>query len=128
MTRIAAMIAGLVLAAGAAAADPVEGTWKTQVDDGSYAYVGMKPCGDKICGTIDRTFDAGGEYQSPNLGEYIVINMVPQGGGRYEGRVWRPSNDKIYMGKMQLQGNALKLSGCVAGGLLCSSQTWQRVR
>ena len=77
---------------------------------------------------IDRTFNAQGEYRSPNLGEYLVINMIPQGDGRYEGRVWRPSNDKIYMGKMQLQGNSLKLSGCVAGGLLCSSQTWKRLR
>ncbi|ETX30988.1 DUF2147 domain-containing protein [Roseivivax isoporae] len=128
MKRAMAALA-LVLAAGtAAAADPVLGTWKTEADDGSYAFVGMKPCGDKICGTIDRTFNAQGEYRSPNIGEYLVLNMVPQDGNRYEGRVWRPSNDKVYLGKMELSGDSLKLSGCVAGGLLCSSQTWSRVR
>ncbi|SLN49819.1 hypothetical protein ROJ8625_02456 [Roseivivax jejudonensis] len=128
MTRLSAWIAGLTLMAGAAAADPVEGIWQTQVDDGSYAHVAMVPCGDKLCGVIQRTFDSSGEYDSPNKGKTLVINMVPQGGGKYEGRVWRPSNDKIYLGKMDLAGNSLKLSGCVAGGLLCSSQTWSRVR
>jgi uncharacterized protein (DUF2147 family) len=53
--------------------------------------------------------------------------MEPKGGGKYEGKVWRPSNNKIYMGKMTLSGNKLKLQGCVAGGLLCSSQNWTRV-
>ena len=36
-----------VLAATSAFADPVEGLWKTQVDDGAYAYVTMSPCGAK---------------------------------------------------------------------------------
>ncbi len=125
----------LVLAAALAAAsatvalaDPVLGTWKTEVDDGSYAHISMTPCGDKICGAIARTFDANGEYNSPNKGKLIVRNMEPKGGGKYEGKVWRPSNDKIYIGKLDLNGNKLKLRGCVAGGLLCSAQNWTRVK
>ncbi len=120
--------AALMLLAGGAAADPVEGMWKTQPDEGAYAYVRMLPCGDKICGVIERTFDSGGEYESPNKGKTLVINMVPQGGGSYEGRVWRPANDKIYLGKMKLNGNRLDLSGCVAGGLFCKTQTWARLK
>ena len=58
----------------------------------------------------------------------LVRNMAPKGDGYYAGKVWRPSNDKIYVGKMQMSGNKLKLKGCVAGGLLCSSQTWTRVK
>ena len=53
--------------------------------------------------------------------------MAPQGGGSYEGQVWRPSNDKIYLGKIALNGDRVKLRGCIAGGLLCSKQTWARV-
>ncbi|SEG38651.1 Uncharacterized conserved protein, DUF2147 family [Thalassococcus halodurans] len=127
MKKFLGIVMGLVLAASAATADPIKGTWKTEVDDGSYAHIGLKSCGDKICGTIDKTFNSSGEYQSPNLGKVLVINMEPQGGGKYEGKVWRPSNNKIYMGKMTLSGNKLKLQGCVAGGLLCSSQNWTRV-
>ncbi|MCG6901716.1 MAG: DUF2147 domain-containing protein [Rhodobacter sp.] len=119
--------AALLVSALGALADPVEGLWKTEVDDGAYAHINMAPCGGKICGKIARTFNASGEYQSPNLGKTLVIDMVPNGNGSYAGNVWRPSNDKIYIGKMTLNGNKLKLKGCVAGGLICSAQNWVRV-
>ena len=122
---------GLVAALGlatTAAADPVEGVWQTQVDDGAFAYVTLAPCGSNICGTISRTFNDSGEYQSPNIGRQIVIDMVPQGDGTYEGQVWRPSNDKVYNGDMTLNGNQIALRGCVLGGLACASQTWVRIQ
>ena len=114
--------------AGQALADPAEGLWQTQVDDGAYAYVAIKTCGTAVCGTITRTFNETGEYKSPNLGKQIVRSMKPVGGGKYEGKVWRPSNDKIYYGKIDLRENSLKLAGCIAGGLLCSKQTWTRIK
>lgn len=123
-----AIAAALVLLAGPALADPVHGMWQTQPDDGAYAHVQMAPCGAAICGVIKRTFNASGEYKSPNLGKKLVIDMVPGGGGKYAGQVWRPSNDKIYVGKIELAGDSLKLAGCVAGGLICSRQTWTRVK
>ncbi len=122
------LAAALLLAAGAASADPVEGVWQTEPDDGAFAHVTMSPCGPAFCGKITRTFRADGEYQSPNLGKTLVIDMVPNGDGSYEGKVWRPSNDKIYVGKIQLNGDSMKLSGCVAGGLICSKQNWSRVK
>ncbi|MCR9125995.1 MAG: DUF2147 domain-containing protein [Rhodobacteraceae bacterium] len=120
---------GLTLAGAgtAVAADPVEGVWKTQPDDGAYAHVVMAPCGAAFCGKIARTFDATGEYASPNIGKTLVIDMAPDGDGQYRGRVWRPSNDKIYIGKIALQGDTMQLAGCVAGGLFCSKQTWSRI-
>lgn len=110
-----------------ALADPAEGVWKTQPDDGAYAYVEIGPCGPAVCGVIARTFNGSGEYRSPNLGKTLVIDMMPNGDGSYSGKVWRPSNDKIYIGKMDLSGDTLALRGCVAGGLICSKQTWSRV-
>ena len=125
-TLFATAFAGLI--ATCAAAEPALGTWQTEVDDGSFAYISMTQCGNAVCGTIARTFENGGtEYSSPNLGKQIVIDMVPQGGGEYEGQVWRPSNNKIYVGKMTVSGNALRLRGCVAGGLICASQNWARI-
>jgi len=124
------VVMGVAVALGFAApamADPVDGLWKTEVDDGAYAFVEMGPCGDKICGVIARTFNSSGEYQSANLGKTLVIDMVPKGGGKYAGNVWRPSNDKVYIGKITLNGDKLKLRGCVAGGLICSAQNWARV-
>ena len=121
--------AALVLSAGMAmAADPAEGVWKTQVDDGAYGHITIAPCGPAFCGTISRSFNASGEYDSENKGKILVRNMVGKGDGSYAGKVWRPSNDKIYIGKMSVKGDTLLLSGCVAGGLICSKQTWSRVK
>lgn len=125
-----AAILAVIGALPAFASDPVLGLWQTEVDDGSYAFVDIHMCGAGICGTMVRTFDANGEYQSENLGKDIIRNMHPVGGGKYEGEVWRPSNDKIYFGKLDLRSgnNKLKMKGCIAGGLLCSSQTWTRIQ
>lgn len=124
---LAAMAAVFAFVGSVALADPAEGIWQTQVDDGNYAHVRISACGAAVCGTIVRTFNSGGEYASANIGRQIVINMAPQGGGEYRGQVWRPSNDRIYIGKMTLNGDRLRLQGCVAGGLLCASQTWARI-
>ena len=128
MKKIMILAAVGMMAAGAAMAEPALGTWKTEVDDGSYAHITMKKCGSDVCGVISRTFNSGGEYESANKGKTLVRNMKPQGNGSYAGKVWRPSNDKVYIGKMQVSGNNLKLKGCVAGGLLCSSQNWTRIK
>ena len=126
MKKTIMIAAGALVLAGAASAEPALGMWKTEVDDGSYAHVKMTKCGANVCGVIARTFDSSGEYDSPNKGKMLVRNMSPQGGGAYKGKVWRPSNDKIYIGKMQVNGNDLTLDGCVLGGLLCASQAWTR--
>ena len=66
---IIAAIVGIGFAGTAMAADPAVGVWKTQPDDGAYAHVKMTPCGGAICGTIQRTFNASGEYKSENIGK-----------------------------------------------------------
>ncbi len=123
---ILATVLGLGFAS-AASADPVEGIWKTQVDDGAYAHVTISPCGANLCGVISRTFNSGGEYKSGNIGKQLVWDMSPQGGGSYKkGKIWQPSTDKIYSSKMSLKGDVLKVSGCV--GPICKKQTWNRVK
>ena len=114
--------------AAALAADPIEGVWQTQADEGSVALVRIAPCGGAFCGTIVKTYKGQQEYKSPNIGKQIVIGMTPGGGGSYAGKVLRPADDKIYNGKAQVSGGSMKLSGCVAGGLICKSQTWTRLK
>lgn len=123
--KVVLTLAALFLA-GAASADPVEGTWKTQVDDGAYAYVDIAACGTNFCGVIARTFKTGGEYKSENLGKQLVWDMAAKGSGKYGGgKIWQPSKDKVYKSKMTLSGDVLKVSGCV--GPICKKQTWSRV-
>ncbi|WP_147106398.1 DUF2147 domain-containing protein [Tateyamaria sp. syn59] len=115
-----------VAGAGMALADPVVGTWKTQVDDGAYAHVAMSKCGAKICGKIAKAFDANGPIASENVGKQLVWDMEPQGNGSYaSGKIWQPSTGKVFKSKMALSGNTLNVSGCV--GPFCKKQTWSRV-
>ena len=62
----------------------------------------------------------------------LILNardaMAPAGGGAYKGKVLRPADDKIYNGKAQVNGKSMQLSGCVAGGLICKSQTWTKLK
>jgi len=126
-TKLWALAAAGIFVASAAMADEIEGVWQTEPDDGAFAMVEIAPCGDAYCGHIRRTFTSDGEYQSENIGKMLVIDMVPVGEGAYEGQVWRPSNDKIYIGKINIDGSEMKLRGCIAGGLLCSSQRWVKL-
>lgn len=120
------MAAAMTVLAGAAFADPVAGTWKTEVDDGAYAHIAMKPCGANICGTIAKAFDASGPIASENIGKQLVWDMVPGGDGSYaSGKIWQPSTGKVFKSKMSLSGNTLNVSGCV--GPFCKKQTWTRV-
>lgn len=129
MRRILA--AALVLVAGAASADPVEGVWKTKPDDnGNFGHVEIAPCGAKLCGTLVKAFDgAGAPVDSPNVGKQIVWDMVAKGDGAYgDGKVWAPDRDKTYNSKMQLSGDGLAVSGCVLGGMICRASDWSRVK
>ena len=129
MTRLFAAVAAAFIATAAQAQDAAVGTWQTEPDDGALAHVQIAPCGNAVCGTIVRTYKTDGtSYQSPNIGLQIVRSMVPNGDGTYAGQVFRPSNGKTYTGKMQVSGDALRLQGCVAGGLICASQNWVRVQ
>jgi uncharacterized protein (DUF2147 family) len=125
--KLISLVLGVAVSATSAFAEPITGTWQTEPDNGNYAHIQMTACGEKICGVIARSFNASGEFTSPATGKTLVFDMVAQGDGTYKGKLWRPSNNKIYMGKMKLRGDKLDLSGCIAGGLLCSGQTWTRI-
>ncbi len=116
--------------AGAALADPVEGMWSTKPDDnGNFGYVQIAPCGPAFCGTLVQSFDGtGAKMASDNIGKQIVWDMVAIGDGAYEsGKVWAPDRDKTYNATMQMSGTTLSVSGCVMGGLICRASEWTRV-
>lgn len=121
-------IAAIGLMSGAAAADPVHGTWKTIPDDnGNYGHITVAACGDKICGTLVRSFDGTGkEIASENVGKKIIWDMSADGDGAYSGgKVWSPDRDKTYNSRMQLSGDSLRIRGCVLG--ICrDGGTWTR--
>jgi len=124
------LTAAMILAAGAAMADPVEGVWKTKPDDnGNFGHVQIKACGAAFCGTLVKAFDgAGKQIESENVGKKIVWDMVAYPDGLYDdGKVWSPDRNKTYDSDMTLSGNSLKVRGCVIG--ICrDGGTWTKVK
>jgi len=113
-------------------ADPVAGTWKTAPGDtGGYLHVTIAPCGSEVCGTIKAAYDKDNAVQADyeHLGKKMLWNMTADGGGSYSGgKIWAPDADKTYSSKMSLNGNTLEVKGCVAGGLICRGQDWNRIK
>ncbi|SNY94033.1 Uncharacterized conserved protein, DUF2147 family [Cohaesibacter sp. ES.047] len=118
--------AATLLMASPTLANPIYGNWKSAPGDGgAYIHVKISPCGPKICGTITKVV---GKKNSKIIGRSIIKNMNDDGGGSYSGgTIWAPDKKKTYASKMKLRGNKLSVSGCIAGGLICRSQTWTRL-
>ncbi|RMH44863.1 MAG: DUF2147 domain-containing protein [Alphaproteobacteria bacterium] len=120
----------LAFAMPAFAGDPVEGIWQTTPDDnGNFGHIEVKPCGERICGTLIRAFGPDGKpMKSDNVGKRIIWDMVPLGGGRYgKGKIWSPDRDKTYSSKMELVGDKLHVKGCIL--VICrDGGTWTRVK
>jgi uncharacterized protein (DUF2147 family) len=114
-------------AAGAAGAQDAGGLWKTETNDrGAYLHVRVGPCADdgaKLCGIIEEAVNA---TRTDLPGKAIIRNMQPNGAGKWNrGTIWAPDDDKTYRSNMALQGDALRVEGCVA--VFCRGQTWTRV-
>lgn len=97
---------------GAAFADPIEGKWRT--DSGSQAQIGA--CGGSYCVKLTS-----GTYKGKQIGK-----MSASGSGKYTGSLTDPADDKTYSGSATLNGNVLKMRGCVLA-VLCKTQTWSRM-
>ena len=113
--------------AGAALADPLEGTWRTVADDnGNSGLISVAPCGEQLCGTLIKSVDsAGAEMESENIGRQIIYETVANGDGTYSGKVWSPDRDKVYNSKLVLSGDTLEVNGCVL--MICrNGGTWMR--
>ena len=106
------MLAGaLALAATSVAhAAPIEGKWRTQ----SGANATISSCGGAYCINVTS-----GQHAGKRIGR------VSGSGSKYSGSVTDPANGKTYSGSARVNGNTLKLSGCVAR-VLCKTQTWSR--
>ena len=115
MFRKTAIALIMLIFSGAAtgAADPIVGNWLTE--SGETAAIAQ--CGGgNFCVTLKT-----GTYAGANIGQ-----LAPNG-NRYKGKITDPVTDKTYSGKASIAGTKLKMSGCVLGGLICQTQTWNRM-
>ena len=125
--RLSLAAATAVLLALPAAADPIEGAWRTAKDDnGNSGLIVVAPCGAQYCGTLVKAFGPdGAEITSPNIGRKIIWDTEPAGGGLYKGMVYSPDRDAEYRSKLALDGDRLSVSGC-RFGICREGGVWKR--
>lgn len=121
------MMIAAILALGwpaVANAQSAEGLWQTQKSEtGAWLDVRIAPCGQALCGTIANVHGA-----SENLvGRRIISGMSPRSAGSWDGgTIWAPDEDKTYRSRMALEGNGLRVKGCIA--FICRGQLWTRLQ
>ncbi|MFD1746497.1 DUF2147 domain-containing protein [Rhizobium helianthi] len=113
MVKLTTVAAAIVLAMSgmAAAAEPIEGSWKTA----SGETASISKCGSAFCVTLKTGKHAGKQ-----------IGKMSGSGSSYSGEITDPANDKTYSGSGAVSGNSLKMKGCVMS-IFCKSQTWTRL-
>lgn len=112
ITLIAAAAALAFSSVGASAEASIAGMW---LRPSTKTLVKFAPCGDSYCGTV-----MSGEHKGKSIGK------MKGEGDNYKGSLTDVAKDKTYTGKAKVNGNTMKLSGCVAGGLICIGENWQR--
>ena len=112
MSRIVLALFAITLTAGAAIADPIEGTWKRP----NGVLVKIAACGTDFCVT-----GASGPHAGESGGK-----LTPGGGGKYAGALISPDNGKSITAKVSIAGAALAFTGCAAGGMMCKTESWAR--
>ncbi|HEX2509329.1 MAG TPA: DUF2147 domain-containing protein [Microvirga sp.] len=128
-----AALGALVLAtpAVAQAQDP-SGTYMSETGD---TRVRIAKCGAAFCGIIIAVNGEAKDVNNPDpqlktrnlVGVQMISNIQPAGDA-FTGSLYNYKDGKTYTGKMSFRGgNAMQLSGCVLGGLICRSQTWNKV-
>lgn len=119
----------LLVLGGSASAATLDGVWLSQSGE---TQVRIGPCGDASCGVIvwmkqphnDANNPDPAKRDRPLVGSQMISGLKRDGEGRWSGSLYNFENGKTYTGTLEPQGDKLKLSGCVLGGLLCRSQVW----
>jgi uncharacterized protein (DUF2147 family) len=125
ISRIASSVAAAsmfaVFATAAYAAEPT-GTW---VRPSTGTQVNFYNCGSKLCARISAVKD---QSRKNTIGTVIMKGATKSGDNTWKGDLLNTENGKTYSGVVTLESaNALHLKGCVAM-VMCSGETWQRVK
>jgi uncharacterized protein (DUF2147 family) len=125
----------LALSAGAAQAQSSDPSG-TYLSESGETRVRIAKCGSAYCGTIIAVQGETRDLNNPDAGKrdrslvgvQMISNIQPAGQG-FAGQLYNYKDGKTYNGKMTFSGgNAMQLSGCVLGGLICRSQTWTKLK
>ena len=133
-----AVILSVLVCAGTALADP-KGLWLAQ--DGARVRVGS--CGGALCATIatpksrvdpetglpwtDKNNPDPAQRNRPLVGVAVLYSLVPDGPGKWTGRLYNVDNGQSYAGHLlELDARTIRVEGCAIG--ICGGQNMSRIK
>ena len=122
--RTALIVATLLGASPALAQDAsaVMGNW--QRGDG-IARVRVAPCGKVICMT--NTYIRP-DVTDEKVGERLEFNLNGRDGAALTGTAFDPKSGKSFSTVVTVAGERMTTRGCIAGGLICKTTEWTRLK
>jgi uncharacterized protein (DUF2147 family) len=125
---IAMMLAG---AQDVAPATPsLDGVW---TNPKNTVEVRTGQCGDKLCGWViwaseKAKADSAKKGAPPLIGTALLRDYKVSGKAQWAGQLFVPDMNSTFGSTIALlNGQTLRVKGCVLGGLICKSQDWHRV-
>jgi uncharacterized protein (DUF2147 family) len=122
----------------AAVADTPYGVWTM-----GKVTVKLRACGANLCATIvglkepiskidgkpkvDRENPDAAKRKRPLIGLSILLGMKPAGENKWKGAIYNPDDGKTYSASVTVNGDKMKVTGCVAG-ILCKVNNFVRVK
>ena len=103
--------------------------------------VKVADCGGKLCGKVvalkkplNKQGQPKTDKENPNpalrsrpvIGILLMSNMKPDGDNKWSGSIYNPDDGRTYSATMKLDGDRMKVKGCVIG-LICQSKWFVRV-
>lgn len=135
------IIAFVALTPKLSKSEELQGIWQTQ---DKTTNIKFEACSGLICGKIisfetplnPRTGQIWKDEKNPNrklrerplIGVSMISNLKPTKNG-WIGMLYNPLDGNNYSGFLRLKSNnQLILSGCIFGGIICKSETWQKIK
>lgn len=134
---LAAVLAAIPLDLALAKAGEPYGTWSM-----GKVTIKVTDCGGGLCGTIvglkepiskidgkpkvDRENPDVSKRKRPLMGLAVLISMKPAGEGKWQGAIYNPDDGNTYSASIKVDGDTLKVKGCVIG-ILCKSNSFARI-
>ena len=102
----------------AALADSPNGTWLRS----NGARISVFDCGGGLGMKVVKS------PEPAKVGKTIMCGAKKSGETTWKGNLLNLDDGQTYSGYVKLDGGSLTLSGCVLGGIICSNDTWSRVK
>lgn len=131
------LVVTLPLGLAEAKAGEPYGTWSM-----GKVTIKVTDCGGGLCGTIvglkepiskidgkpkvDRENPDASKRTRPLIGLAVLIGMKPAGDGKWQGAIYNPDDGNTYSASIKVDGDTLKVKGCVVG-ILCKSNSFVRI-